>query len=177
MYSTFTDRLKSISRGASFDYIMLDHESDLVKMDIKLNNEKCRCPFCSWFTEPKQKDLVAKMVKTQELLPRQQFVIAIQAAVGAKIIARETISALRKDVTAKCYVVTSPVNVSCWRNRKRVKRNAPGWFCRNPTKSVFGSIETGLGSVARWLVGSFLVGSMLVVEGAAPTWNNEMIEV
>lgn len=101
----FYDRLKSISKGyASFDYAPMDYRaSDLVKMDIKLNGESVDA-LSALVHRDKSEYLGRKICKRlKDLLPRQQFLIAIQAAVGAKIIARETISALRKDVTAKCY--------------------------------------------------------------------------
>jgi GTP-binding protein LepA len=101
----FYDKLKSISKGyASFDYYYTNYQkADLVRLDILLNGEMVDA-LSTLIYRGHAYDFGRKMcVKLKELIPRQQFDIAIQAAIGAKIISRETVKAVRKDVTAKCY--------------------------------------------------------------------------
>jgi GTP-binding protein LepA len=101
----FYDRLKSVTQGyGSFDYEMLDHRpTDLVKVDILVNGEPVDALAQLVHTEKARPRALHYCERLADTIPKQQFKIAIQGAVGGDIIARKTINAYRKDVTAKCY--------------------------------------------------------------------------
>lgn len=125
----FFDAIKSRSRGhASYDYTWEGwHQSELVKLDFLLNGEIVDALSMIVFADNAYAKGRRICEKLKENIPRALFEIPIQAAVGGKIIARETVKAVRKDVLAKCYGGDITRKRSCWKSRKPVKRRCANW--------------------------------------------------
>jgi GTP-binding protein LepA len=120
----FYDKLKSLTQGyGSLDYEFIDYQAnDLVRLDILLNNEPCDALSSIIFKEKAQTRGRAIVGKLKELIPKQLFQIAIQAAVGNQIIARETVAALKKNVTGKCYGGDITRKRKLWAKQKEGKK-------------------------------------------------------
>ena len=141
----FYDRLKSVTKGyASFDYHITGYRTgELVKVSILVNSDPVDALAMIVNKEQAESRGRAICARLKDLIPRQMFKIALQAAIGGKVIARETVGALRKDVTANVMAVILPVRKNCWKNRKKAKADASVWQCGYPAIGVSEALKMG----------------------------------
>ena len=142
----FYDRLKTITQGyGSFDYELLDYRpSDLVKLDILVNGEKVDALSMIVHKDKAREWGVRVCDRLKDEIPKQQFKIAIQGAIGGQIISRSTISAFRKDVTAKCYGGDiTPETQTPGETAGRQETHEDGGRRGNPPKRLRGGAEDG----------------------------------